>query len=133
MKLFCDLLDAHGFATMQASTGMGVVDQVRLHRPDLILMDMQLPVLDGSDATRELRARGHRVAIVALTASAMKGDREHCLALGCTDYLAKPIDRQLLIEIEKEAGHASAPAAAPPSSAAGHPWEKDADWWRKES
>jgi CheY-like chemotaxis protein len=66
---------------------------------DLVLMDLQMPEMDGFAATREIRASGNEVPVVAVTASAMIGERERCLSAGMNDYLSKPIDRRALEEM----------------------------------
>ena len=83
-------LERFGAKTECATNGREAVDRALEGAFDLILMDMQMPIVDGFDATRELRARGVDVPIVALTAQAMEGDDRRCLAAGCTDFLGKP-------------------------------------------
>jgi two-component system, cell cycle response regulator DivK len=94
MKLFRDVLQASGFRTLEATTGEQAVELVLEHRPDLVLMDIQLPDIDGIEALDRLRAddRFESVPVLALTAQAMEGDRERFLAAGFDGYLSKPVD-----------------------------------------
>jgi two-component system, cell cycle response regulator DivK len=94
MKLFRDVLQASGFRTLEASTGEQAVELALQERPDLVLMDIQLPDIDGVEALRRLRTdEGFApVPVVALTAQAMEGDRERFLAAGFDGYLSKPVD-----------------------------------------
>lgn len=93
MKLFHDLLEAHGYQTLEARNGPEATALVAQHRPDLILMDIQLPGVSGLQITRELKDNPEYAAIpvIAVTAFAMKGDEERIRAGGCEDYIAKPI------------------------------------------
>ena len=94
MKLFRDVLEASGYRTLEASTGERAVEMMFQHRPDLVLMDIQLPGIDGVEALDRLRAdeRFSAVPVLALTAQAMEGDRERFLAAGFDGYLSKPVD-----------------------------------------
>jgi CheY-like chemotaxis protein/HPt (histidine-containing phosphotransfer) domain-containing protein len=92
------LTDA-GASVVCAENGQIGVDQARAKSFDLILMDMQMPVMDGYTATRTLRSLGMKTPILALTAHAMRGDREKCLAAGCTGYLSKPVQIDQMIEV----------------------------------
>jgi CheY-like chemotaxis protein len=66
--------------------------------PDVVLMDIQMPKMDGHEATKKLRAAGFTKPIIALTAHAMREERDRCFESGCSDYLTKPLQRELLIE-----------------------------------
>jgi len=92
-------LERHGYEVVVAVDGGQAVDLAEAVRPDLILMDMSLPVIDGLEATRQLRARDAIKAtpIIALTAHAMSSDRQKALEAGCDDYDTKPIDLPRLL------------------------------------
>lgn len=104
MKLFRDVLIATGYRTLEATTGGEAVDLASEHTPDLVLMDIQLPDLDGVEALRQLRANERTAAIpvLALTAQAMRGDRERFLAEGFDGYLSKPVNVRELIGVVRE-------------------------------
>jgi two-component system cell cycle response regulator DivK len=94
LKLARDVLQFHGFSTFEAETAAEGIELARTVTPDVVLMDVQLPDCDGVSALAELRrdARTAAVPVVALTAFAMKGDRERFMAAGFDGYLAKPIE-----------------------------------------
>lgn len=92
-----------GFELTIAINGAEAIDHAKTQLPDLILMDMSLPILDGWEATQQLKAmpETQHIPVIALTAHAMAGDREKCLAAGCDEYDVKPIDLpRLLSKIE---------------------------------
>ena len=93
MKLFHDLLEAHGYATVSTRNGAEAVDLARKHRPDLILMDIQLPEVSGLEVTKWLKEDDalKSIPVIAITAFAMKGDEERIREGGCEAYLSKPI------------------------------------------
>ena len=97
LELLVQLLEDQ-YALITADNGAAGVEMARLERPDLILMDMSLPVMDGWEATRRIKADDGlgAIPIIALTAHAMTGDEEKALAAGCDGYLAKPLDEDLL-------------------------------------
>jgi two-component system cell cycle response regulator DivK len=99
MYLVNFILEKHGYQVIQARNGEDGVSQARQGKPDLILLDIQLPVMDGYAVARELRKNEvlAKVPIVAVTSYAMPGDRENALAAGCTGYIEKPIDPDTFI------------------------------------
>jgi two-component system cell cycle response regulator DivK len=101
MKLFRDILVATGYRTLEATTGGEAVEMASEHTPNLVLMDIQLPDLDGVQALHRLRAnaRTATIPVLALTAQAMRGDRERFLAEGFDGYVSKPVNVRELIEI----------------------------------
>jgi CheY-like chemotaxis protein len=94
MKLFRDVLQASGYQTLEATTGEEAVEAATEHLPDLVLMDVQLPGMDGVTALGRLREdeRTASIPIVALTAQAMAGDRERFLEAGFSGYISKPVN-----------------------------------------
>ena len=93
MKLLNDLLQAHGYSTLQTMDGRDVIKIAREHKPDLILMDIQLPEISGLEVTKMLKADDDlkSIPVIAVTAFAMKGDEEKIREGGCEGYIAKPI------------------------------------------
>jgi two-component system cell cycle response regulator DivK len=93
MKLFHDLLEAHGYNILQTKDGMEALQLARQHHPDLILMDIQLPEVSGLEVTKWLKEdeKLKSIPVIAVTALAMKGDEEKIREGGCEAYIAKPI------------------------------------------
>jgi two-component system cell cycle response regulator DivK len=100
MKLFHDLLEAHGYQTVGTRSGIEALDLARKHRPDLVLMDIQLPEVSGLEVTKWLKddPQLKSIPVVAVTAFAMKGDEEKIREGGCEGYLAKPISLTSFLE-----------------------------------
>ena len=104
MKLFHDLLDAHGYRTLQTREGMEALEIARKERPDLILMDIQLPEISGLEITKWIKEDDNlrHIPVIAVTAFAMKGDEEKIRDGGCEAYIAKPISVSLFLDTVKK-------------------------------
>ncbi len=104
MKLFHDLLEAHGYQTIGTHSGLEALDLARQHRPSLILMDIQLPEVSGLEVTKWLKDDDElrHIPVVAVTAFAMKGDEERIIQGGCEAYLSKPISVVGFIETVRQ-------------------------------
>jgi len=115
-KMMVRLLQKRGHSVVVANNGQEAIEAYAKERFDLVLMDLQMPVMDGYEATAAIRkseeTRGLRTPIIALTAHAMKGDREQCLAAGMDDYVSKPIDPARLFAVIDAHRPAAAPATA---------------------
>jgi two-component system cell cycle response regulator DivK len=98
-RIIRDLLTSAGYETIEAVTGEEGVAMAAEHRPDLILMDVQLPVLDGYEATRRIKANPalRHIPVIAVTSYALSGDEEKTRAAGCDAYVAKPFSPRLLL------------------------------------
>ena len=103
MKLFHDLLEAHGYNTIGTRNGIEALDLARKHRPDLVLMDIQLPEVSGLEVTKWIKddPQLKSIPVVAVTAFAMRGDEERIREGGCEAYLSKPISVTKFIETVK--------------------------------
>jgi two-component system cell cycle response regulator DivK len=99
MELITFILEAHGYRTLRAMTGTDGVSLALSENPDFVLLDIQLPDMDGGEALEAIRAteRGRTMPIIAVTSYAMSGDRERLLSAGCNGYIEKPIDPLLVI------------------------------------
>lgn len=104
MKLFRDLLEAHGIDTVQTQDGKKAFDMAMEHRPDLIIMDIQLPEISGLEITKTLKENDElkSIPVVAVTAFAMKGDEQKIRDGGCEDYISKPISVGQFIQVVKK-------------------------------
>ena len=104
MKLFRDLLDTHGYKTLQTRNGMEALALAREHRPDLILMDIQLPEVSGLEVTKWLKEDDQlrEIPVIAVTAFAMKGDEERIREGGCEAYISKPISVMMFLDTVKQ-------------------------------
>ena len=102
-KVILFMLSKEGYDVATAANGAQAIDMFEMNPFDLVLMDIQMPVMGGIDATQKIRTlekdKNAHIPIVALTANAMKGDREICLAAGMDEYLSKPIKKNELIEM----------------------------------
>jgi len=103
MKLFRDLIEASGYETVRTRNGLEALELARTHRPDLILMDIQLPEVSGLEVTKWLKEDDdlHVIPVIAVTAFAMKGDEERIRQGGCEAYISKPISVPRFIETIK--------------------------------
>lgn len=98
------ILEKQGYEVIEAMDGLEAIDKAFRENPDMILMDMQLPKLDGYETTMRIKAneKSNKIPVIALTAYAMKGDREKTLAAGCSGYIEKPIDAATFAEEVKK-------------------------------
>ena len=124
MRLVRKILMAAGYEVIEATNGLSGIATAERERPDLILMDVNLPDINGLEATTRLKASEASIAaipVIALTANAMHGDRENCIAAGCDGYLAKPVMKNELLNtvalfLKHPPASASTPTPTPTSS-----------------
>ena len=101
LKLVTYLVKSHGYEVDTASDATSALERIRAHKPRLILLDLQLPGIDGVELTRRIKAEPttRDIVVIAVTAYAMKGDEERAREAGCDDYVTKPIDTRALPQL----------------------------------
>lgn len=101
--LVCDILKAHGFEVLEAANGQECLQYIQTMHPDCILLDMQMPVMDGFETTRVIKSNSQtkNIKIIAVTSFAMKGDKERIVELGADEYISKPINTRELPNVIK--------------------------------
>ncbi len=109
MELVLEILTSYGISADEAVNGEEAVAMVEKETYDLVLMDIELPGMDGVDATKIIKSRHKNLPVLALTSYAMKGDRERFLAAGFDDYIAKPIDVNCFFEVINKLMHINNP------------------------
>src|SRR6266851_8215548 len=115
LKLLKDILDFHGYSTVVTGLGAAALDLARHHHPDLILLDIQLPDISGTEVAGRLKAdeQTRAIPIIAITAFAMPGERIKILDSGCDAYISKPFDiREFLASVERYIDETTAEAAS---------------------
>jgi two-component system cell cycle response regulator DivK len=104
MKLFADILEAHGYEVIRAVDGMEGLQSAKKYHPDLVLMDIQLPEISGIEVIKTIKQDPNlkHIPIVAISAFAMNGDRERIMESGCETYISKPVNVGRFVEVIKE-------------------------------
>lgn len=125
-KVLCHILNMAGYATIAAEDGATAVQATREHRPTLVLMDIQMPGMNGLEATRLIRtdAEVGNIPIIAVTALTMPGDRERSFAAGVNQYVSKPMDMQQLLKMIADMLN-PAPAGEAQTTGAEHPQDTE--------
>ena len=101
-ELVCEILEAQGYHVVETCNGPDALEKIQELIPDLVLMDIQMSVINGYEATRQIRQFNDKVIIIAQTAYGLAGDREKAIEAGCNDYVSKPLNLALLKRLVKK-------------------------------